>query len=1065
LFTALDLTMMDAAWPACGGSLIQMVGSKVAGSLGATLNQTIQFIEASENKVTRDSRLSNFRLHNQSKAHLMRFLRVSGDARILIFLLFCLQGQHAIFPQSEKETLITQTQATSGVGAILASYEGQNVSSIQVAGRPGFTAAQYTQLFVQQTGQPFSRDKIKKTAEALKAAGHFDEVQTEVEPESNGIGILFIVKPADYFGIFEFPGAQRFPYSQLIQAANYPIQEAFNQAEVEMDAQALVNFYQQQGFFRATTDPQVDTESGHAIANVNFHTTLGIRAKFGSIAIQGSPAGDEALLEHKLTTLSARLEGAAIRPGKTYHHSTVTKANQFLQRTLERQGYLSAQVKLSGAEYESGNNRADIHFDIQPGPPTTVQIEGAHLWPWTRKSLLPAYQGIGVDEESVQEGEQALISYFQAKGFFDVKVESQFNHDAKRDLVTYKITREKKHKVSNVGLTGNAILHSSQLTPRINVEKKRFFSPGKFSDQLVQSSIKNLKAVYESEGFSSVQVTSVVSRQDDNVQISFRVVEGPRNVVNSLSIEGADTFPQSQFSPAGLKVVPGQPYSQAHVQEDRASILSNYLKAGYLMSGLRETASEVSKNDPHRINVVYHIHEGPRVIAGEVVTLGRDHTNQRLINTDITAIKPGQPLTESDLLTAGSKLYDHTGVFDWAEIDPKEPISTQNSDDVLVKVHEAKRNDFTYGFGFEVIERGGSIPSGTVALPNLPPIGLPSNFTTSEATFYGPRGTIQYTRNNLFGKGESLSFTGFAGRLDQRGAVYYIDPNFRWSSWKATTSFSYEKNEENPIFSSEEGQGTFQLQRPLDKAKKNVFFAQYGFSKVDLTRVLIPSLVPTQDQHVRLSMLSANITRDTRDSPLDEHKGVLQSVELDFNTSKLGSSVDFAKLTGQAALYREKFHHIIWAESIRIGLAEPFSNSFVPLSEAFFSGGGNSLRGFPLDGAGPQRQVDVCSSGSSTDCQKIQVPAGGNEMLIINSEARIPLPIKKGLSIVAFYDGGDVFPNVGFHDFVSLYSNNVGIGLRYATPVGPIRVDLGRNLNPVPGVTPTQYFVGIGQAF
>jgi outer membrane protein assembly factor BamA len=436
-----------------------------------------------------------------------------------------------------------------------------------------------------------------------------------------------------------------------------------------------------------------------------------------------------------------------------------------------------------------------------------------------------------------------------------------------------------------------------------------------------------------------------------------------------------------------------------------------------------------------------------------------------LIDNDVAAIESGQPLTESDLLTAGSRLYDHAGVFDWAEVDPKEPVDTQSNDDVLVKVHEAKRNEFTYGFGFEVVERGGSIPSGTVALPNLPPIGLPKNFTTSEATFYGPRGTVQYTRNNLLGKGESISITGFAGRLDQRGAVYYIDPNFRWTSWKATTSFSIERNEENPIFSSQEEQATIQLQRAVDKDKKNIFFAQYGFSQVDLTRVVIPSLVPARDQHVRLSTLSANITRDTRDNVLDEHRGVLESLELDFNASKLGSSVDFAKLTGQAAFYRERFHHIVWAESIRIGLAQPFNNSFVPLSEAFFSGGGNSLRGYSLDGAGPQRQVDVCSSGSSSNCQKIEVPDGGNELLLINSEARIPLPIKKGLSIVAFYDGGNVFPNVGFHDFTSLYSNNIGVGLRFVTPVGPIRVDLGRNLNSVPGMKPTQYFVGIGQAF
>ena len=223
------------------------------------------------------------------------------------------------------------------------------------------------------------------------------------------------------------------------------------------------------------------------------------------------------------------------------------------------------------------------------------------------------------------------------------------------------------------------------------------------------------------------------------------------------------------------------------MREDRTTILANYLRAGYLNASFRETASHVSAQEQHRINVVYHITEGPRVFTGNVITLGRAHTLQRLINDDIKDVKPDEPLTESALLTAGSNLYNHTGVFDWAEVDPKREITTQTSEDVLIKVHESPRNEFQYGFGFEVIERGGSVPSGTVALPNLPPIGLPANFTTNESTFYGPRGTAQYTRNNLRGKGESISVTAFAGRLDQRGAFYYIDPNFRWSPWKATT--------------------------------------------------------------------------------------------------------------------------------------------------------------------------------------------------------------------------------------------------------------------------------------
>jgi outer membrane protein assembly factor BamA len=232
-------------------------------------------------------------------------------------------------------------------------------------------------------------------------------------------------------------------------------------------------------------------------------------------------------------------------------------------------------------------------------------------------------------------------------------------------------------------------------------------------------------------------------------------------------------------------------------------------------------------------------------------------TKQRLIYEDVSSIKPKQPLTESHLLTAGSRLYDHSGVFDWAEVDPKRQITTQTREDVLVKVHEAKRNEITYGFGFEIINRGGSIPSGTVTHPSLPPVGLPSHFSTSQVTFYSPRGTFQYTRNNVGGKGDSLSFTGFAGRLDQRGAAYYIVPNFLWSSWKATTSISGERNEENPIFSAQEELASSQLQRNLDKAKKDTLFLRYSFSQTDLTRLEIPALVLPQDRHVRLSTVAA----------------------------------------------------------------------------------------------------------------------------------------------------------------------------------------------------------------
>jgi outer membrane protein assembly factor BamA len=979
----------------------------------------------------------------------------------MLQILCCLSSSSQSSPSSPGQAQQPAPAATR----ILASYEGQNVSSVEIAGHPELSVSQFSASLAQKSGKPFSQQDVNATVAALRSDGKFKEVRVQVEPEANGLRVLFILEPAVYIGIFQFPGASQFTYSRLVQIADYPSETPFDQADIETARQNLILFFQQQGYFHAQVRQEILTDTEHAIANVIFHTDLARRAKFGDIVIEGAPPEQTERLRHELTTLPARARGAAVRFGRPYNRSALNKATQYLQAQLQKKDFLGAQVALSGAEYHADTNLADIHFKVTPGVLTRVQIEGAHLWSWTRKSLLPVYQGVRVDDETVQEGKQALSSYFQSKGFFDVKVDSQLTAVKAGEVILYRITKEKKHKVAEVALSGGTDLPAPEVRQHISVQRKHLFSSGKFSDRLLRASVNNIKAVYQSEGFSSVQVVPTVVDRGADIQVSFRVNEGPRDIVNALTIEGADTFPQSQFAPGGLELGAGQPYSQSRVNADRANVVSRYLQAGYLTASFRETAAQVSKADSHHINVVYHILEGPKVYTSNLLTLGRMHTQQRLIDQDVSSIRPEQPLTETQLLTAGSKLYDHTGVLDWAEVSTKRPITDQTREDVLAKIHEAKRNDFTYGFGFEVINRGGSVPSGTVALPNLPPVGLPSNFTTSQTTYYGPRGTAQYTRNNVRGKGESFSLTAFAGRLDQRAAAYYIDPEFRWSQWKATTSLSVERNEENPIFSSQQGLGGLQLQRALDKAKTLSLFLRYSFSQTDLTRVEIPALVLAQDRNVRLSTLAANLTHDTRDNALDEHKGVLQSLELDFNSSKLGSSVDFAKLTGQVAYYKQGFHQIVWANSLRIGLAQPFADSRVPLSEEFFSGGGDSLRGFPLDGAGPQRQVQVCSSGSSTNCTYIQVPSGGNELALINSEARIPLPIKKGLGIVAFYDGGNVFPNVGFHNFTSLYSNNVGLGLRYATPVGPIRFDLGRNLNPIPGVQATQYFISIGQAF
>jgi outer membrane protein insertion porin family len=390
-------------------------------------------------------------------------------------------------------------------------------------------------------------------------------------------------------------------------------------------------------------------------------------------------------------------------------------------------------------------------------------------------------------------------------------------------------------------------------------------------------------------------------------------------------------------------------------------------------------------------------------------------------------------------------------------------------------VHEAKRNEITYGFGFEISRRGGNTPSGTVAVPGGPPVQLGKNCQTtnnqpctvasSESTFASPRGSVEFTRRNVRGLGETFSASLVVARLDQRALTSYSQPHFLGSQWTSLTSFSAERTSENPLFAAGLGDVSFQVERLISQRKNTRLQIHYDFNKTYLSHLLVPELVSPRDRNIHLSTFSGSLIRDTRDKPLDAHRGIFGTLTLGMTPRAFGSSADFTKLNGQFAFY-QPFHGMVFANSIRLGMVKSFAGSFVPTSEHFFSGGGTSLRGFPLDQAGPQRLVPFCGVLSGQPgCVNVSVPVGGRQLFILNSEIRFPLKIMKNLGGVVFYDGGNVYNAINWNNFVDNYTSTVGIGLRYATPIGPVRVDIAHRVTYIPGIKPTQFFITLGQAF
>jgi outer membrane protein insertion porin family len=957
------------------------------------------------------------------------------------------------------------------------SYEGQMVGSVELVADPRINLDAFRGLVEQKAGEPYSNQKVQASISALQKTERFNKVEVKAKPDPGGLQVSFVLEPAFYIGILQFPGAVKvFSYTRLLQVANLPDENLYDKTQIPKSEAALLKFFEDNGYFRATVQADTQLNEPNQLANITFNVNLGKRARIGEVQIQGPSPQENARLLHSVRSLRAMLTRSSLKPGRPYSPARIQAATRLLKKHLAAEHRLASVVQVLPPQYHPEHNRADLTINVQPGPVVMVRMNGARLSiiPFVsgrrERQLIPIYEEGAIDRDLVNEGQRNLINYFQEKGYFDVQVKTVFQKQPDKISLLYEIEKGRKHRVDDISFRGNRNLSDDNLRSHLAIQQHHFLSRGRFSQKLLQKSVSDIEALYRDSGYEDVKVTPEVIDHEPEIDVTFQINEGPQTVVDALNVEGNQNIALDQLHASeGFSLRSGAPFSPRRMADDRSHILAAYLDRGYLNAEVNASINRHA-DDPHQVDVTYKVTENQQVHVSQVVYLGQKRTRKSLIAKTV-GIGPEAPLSQGKLLEAESELYN-LGVFDWSSVGPRRPITTQEDEEALVKVHESKRNAITYGFGLEISRRGGNIPSGTLAVPGLPTLGLgKAKIVPSEKTFVSPRGSVEFTRRNLRGLGETGAISVLLARLDQRLIATYTDPHFRGSKWKSLFSLSGERTTENPLFTARLGDASWQLERIINRAKTTTAQFRYHYQQTNLSQVLVPQIVLPEDQHVRLSGFSAALIHDTRDKPLDAHNGRYATLNISTDPKVLGSSAGFAKLFGQYAHYRP-VHGIVWANSIRLGLTEAFGTSHVPTSERFFSGGGTSLRGFPTDSAGPQRTVTVCSNpADKSTCDFIRVPVGGNQLFILNSELRIPLPlqippiIKEGLGLVLFYDGGNVYHAINFRSFVNDYTNSVGIGLRYNTPIGPVRFDVGRNLNPISGIKATQFFITLGQAF
>ncbi len=952
-----------------------------------------------------------------------------------------------------------------------AAYEGQQVDTVSLIANPHRNLGPLRSVPLQKAGEPYSQEKIEASIQALQKAGGFPTVTVEVVPDLAGLRVSFLLEPAYFIGIVDFPGAVKaFSYTRLLQVADLPDEDPYDPARIPVGQQALQDFLKHNGYFQASIRSDVQIDDALQLVNVTFSVELGRRARIGAVQIRGIDAGESARVLQSTRSLRARLTGGLLKTGKPYTAERLKSALTLMKRSLSQQGRLASKVAENPPHYSPENNRVDVSFNVEPGPLVTVRTRGAKL-AWLTflsgremKKLIPIYSERSIDRELVQEGQENLVDYFQKKGYFDVAVKIDLTNQNDQISLVYEIDRGKRRKVERIVVHGNYQIATPDLLAHVVVKKARIWNHGSVSQKLLKESVANLEAIYRDRGYEEAKISSRVIDHEAKLEVVFDVEENQQTLVGEVNVTGNENVSRAQLTaPKGFELRSGGPFSPRKLAEDRNRISAAYLDRGYPNATVKASIARHA-GDPRRLDVTYAIVEHQMVRIGAVAFLGQKRTRLSLLQK--TAQLPAEtPMRKVRMLEAETHLYD-LNIFDWSSVEPRRPITDQTEESVLVKVHEAKRNEIIYGFGFEVSHRGGNVPSGTVAVPGLPTINLNGNMIApSQLTFASPRGSIEFNRRNMRGLGETASASILLSRLDQRVLTTYSQPHFVGSQWSSLTSFSLERTTENPLFAASLGDLSFQVERVLSKKTNTRLQLRYDFNKTILSHLLVPELVLPQDLNVRLSTFSGTLIRDTRDKPLDAHRGIFGTVNLAITPTTLGSSANFARLFGQFAFYKP-VHSIVFANSVRLGLAKSFDGSFIPTSQLYFSGGGTSLRSFPIDEAGPQRIVPFCTGlQNQTGCVNVTVPLGGRELFVFNSEARFPTKIMKALGGVIFYDGGNVYSAINLPNFLNNYTNTVGFGLRYSTPIGPIRIDVGHNLNPVPGINPTQYYITLGQAF
>ena len=631
------------------------------------------------------------------------------------------------------------------------------------------------------------------------------------------------------------------------------------------------------------------------------------------------------------------------------------------------------------------------------------------------------------DPEKVRVGIEEAKKLYEQKGYLDAQISYQTTPVGENQVsLVYKVDEGKPVRITKVVLEGARAFTPGQLKGVMQTKEKWFLSfitgRGNLDNEVLKTDVERLTAFYYDHGYIDVRIDEpVVERTAKGLQVTIKIDEGDQYKVGTVDI-GGELLPDMTQAREKLSLEPGEIFRTSKLRQDINALTEIYGDQGYAFVNVTPD-TEGSKADK-LINVTYKVSKGPEVYIDKIDITGNTKTRDKVIRRELE-LGEQERFSGSKLRRSQERLR-RLGFFEDVNITTRRAES-EDKLDLLVDVKETSTGAFSAGAG---------ISSGESFLFNL-----------------------RLSEINLFGRGQRLILNADFGAIQRNFSLDFTEPYLMDTELTAGFSlFNWQL-----IFDEFTRGGTGASVRalypfsalgwnklgPLSLIDTR-FGLEYRIEDAEITDVALdaPTTIRTEQGSSLTSSITPRLFRDTRNHPFDPTAGSMQ--DLSFELAGLGGQSKFIKAEARGRWYYPFYKSpalgtFVLSTGGTFGYGLGYGDHReLPLFERYFPGGINSVRGFRVLSLGPRNAVsDAYARLIHTD------PVGGSQQLIFNEEIIVPIVESLGLKGVMFFDAGNAFSAAHGIDFGEMRMAT-GFGLRWLSPIGPLRIEFGFPLNPRP---------------